>query len=73
MMSARPMAMAMATKRAMATNHDNTGTGDGKEGGERATVGQLMERGNVHLIDMMASNKNEEGSKFYILQEFRNK
>jgi hypothetical protein len=61
MTAARPMVMATATKRAMATNHDNTGTGNGKEGGEQATVGRLMERGNVHLIDMMALNKNEGG------------
>jgi hypothetical protein len=33
-----------------------------------------MERGKVHLIDMMlASNKNEGEWKFYILQEFINR
>jgi hypothetical protein len=33
-----------------------------------------MEREKVHLIDMMTSNKNNEGEwKFYILQEFINR
>jgi hypothetical protein len=32
-----------------------------------------MERGKVHLIDMMASNKNEGEWKFYILKEFINR
>jgi hypothetical protein len=41
MMAARPMEMATATKRAMANNHDNTCTGNGKEGGERATVEEI--------------------------------
>jgi hypothetical protein len=34
-------AMAMATKRAMATNGDNMGNGDGKEGGEQATAATI--------------------------------
>ena len=33
----------------------------------------LGERGKVHVIDMMALNKNEEESTFYILQEFKNR
>jgi hypothetical protein len=34
-------AMAMVTKRAMATGSYNMGNGDGKEGGERATVATM--------------------------------
>ncbi len=34
-------AMAMVTKRATATGGDNTGNGDGKEGGKRATVATM--------------------------------
>ncbi len=36
--------MAIATKRAMATGSDNTGNGNGKEGGERATVATIAMR-----------------------------
>ncbi len=40
------MAMATATKRAMATDSDNMGNDDGKEGGERATAATIaMGRG----------------------------
>jgi hypothetical protein len=46
MRKARAMAMATATKRAMATDGHNTGNGDGKEGGERATAATMaMGRG----------------------------
>ncbi len=39
-------AMAMATKRTMATDGDNTGKGDGKEGGKQATAATMaMGRG----------------------------
>ena len=41
MMAARPMEMATAPKKAMATSHDNTCLGDRKEGGERATVEEI--------------------------------
>jgi hypothetical protein len=34
-------AMAMVTKRAMATDGDNTGNGDGKEGGKQATAATM--------------------------------
>ncbi len=36
------MAMAMVTKMAMATDGDNTGNGDGKEDGKRATVATMV-------------------------------
>ncbi len=35
------MAMAMATKKAMATNGDNTGNGYGKEGGGHSTAATM--------------------------------
>jgi hypothetical protein len=38
MRAARVMAMAMATKRAMATNGDNTGNAYGDEASRRATA-----------------------------------
>ena len=41
MRAARAMAMATATKRAMATDDNNTSNFDGKEGGERATAPTL--------------------------------
>jgi len=36
-------------------------------------VSRLVGRGKVHVIDMMASNKNEGEWYFYILQEFINR
>ncbi len=38
---ARVMAMATVMKRAMATDGNNTGNGDGKEGGEQATAATM--------------------------------
>ena len=46
MMAAMAIAMATATKRAMATNRNNAGTGDRKEGGKQATAA-LMPMGRV--------------------------
>ncbi len=44
--AARAMVMATATKRAMATDGDNTGNGDGKEDGKPVTAATLkMGRG----------------------------
>jgi hypothetical protein len=34
---------------------------------------RLMEREKVHLIDILALNKNEGEWKFYILQDFINR
>ncbi len=46
MRAARVMAMVTVTKRVMATDGDNTGNGDGKDGGERATAATMaMGRG----------------------------
>ena len=42
MRRARAMTMAMMTKRAMATNCNNTGNGDNKEGGEQATAATMV-------------------------------
>jgi hypothetical protein len=39
---ARATVMAMATKRAMATDGDNKGKGDGKEGGKRGTAATMV-------------------------------
>ena len=41
MMAARAMAMAMATKRAIATNRDNTDTGDGKVTAATMAMGRV--------------------------------
>ena len=41
MTAVRAMVMATATKRAMATDGDNTCNGDGKEGGEEATAATM--------------------------------
>jgi hypothetical protein len=44
--SKRALVMGTVTKRAMATDGDNTGNGDGKEGGEQATAATVaMGRG----------------------------
>jgi hypothetical protein len=46
MRAARAMAMATATKRAMATDGKNMGNGNGKESGKRATAATIaMGRG----------------------------
>ncbi len=41
MMAARAMVMATATKRAMATNHDIAGTGDGKATAATMAMGRV--------------------------------
>jgi hypothetical protein len=43
-------AMAMATKRVMATNGDNTGNGYGKEGGGRSMVATMGMAQRTHLL-----------------------
>ena len=44
MRAARAMTMAAATKRAMATYGNNTGTGDGKDGDEQAMAATTEQR-----------------------------
>jgi hypothetical protein len=44
MRAARAMTMAMGTKRAMVTDGDNTGNGDGKKGDKRAMVTMTAQR-----------------------------